>query len=92
MTFPNRSNENFPDIEQEKRAQARQASEFARGERNELPTFVTKGPDRVAKEEAEASSTPEPESTPEPAPAAEPEPTPESEPQQVTPEAPEQNA
>lgn len=50
MTFPNRDNESFPDIEQEKRAQARQASAYAAGEADELPAFASKGPDAVVRD------------------------------------------
>lgn len=46
------------DPEQEKRKQARQASDFAAGKRKTLPAFATKGPDARAAEakaaEAEA--------------------------------------
>ena len=38
------------DPEQEKRKQARQASEFAAGKRKSLPAFATKGPDAHAAE------------------------------------------
>lgn len=41
------------DPEQEKRKQARQASEFAAGKRKSLPPFATKGPDARAAEAAE---------------------------------------
>lgn len=50
MTVPNRDNESAPDIEQERRAQARQASAFARGEVSELPAFATKGPDATVRD------------------------------------------
>lgn len=42
------------DPEQEKRKQARQASEFAAGKRKSLPPFATKGPDARAAEAAAA--------------------------------------
>jgi hypothetical protein len=43
--FPNRDNTTFPDVEQERREQARQESEWAAGDRPDHPPFTKVGPD-----------------------------------------------
>lgn len=43
----NRDNVSAPDDEQERRAQARDESAWARGERPDHPPFTRKGPDKT---------------------------------------------
>lgn len=43
----NRNNVDHPDDEQERRAQARQESDWAQGKRSDHPAFTRKGPDKT---------------------------------------------
>ena len=45
MTVPNRNPQDNPDPEQERRLQARQETDFARGLREDHPPFAYEGPD-----------------------------------------------